>query len=140
MGKYFTVTVKPTIAASIQAEAAFADGDALFDWTAFDLPYAAELVSVSIVGRGTEGADQGQPHINFYFAKSIGGVAPSTLGSLNNAVDTPTVAGGEGWFNHVIGSYEFDEGVLGGTLDTDLTYLTALSSSISALQRQQDQA
>ena len=36
--KYFTVEVKPTIAASKQALAAFTDGDLLFDWTSFQIP------------------------------------------------------------------------------------------------------
>tara|TARA_R110002096_G_scaffold134251_1_gene285453 strand:+ start:185 stop:946 length:762 start_codon:yes stop_codon:yes gene_type:complete len=114
---------------SMKPNAAYQAGDILFDWTPFDLPHAAELVSVSIIGKGTEGADQSQPKINFYFAKSIDGVAPSKLGNTNSAVNTPTIAAGEGWFNHVIAKHEFEEATLDGTLDTDLIYLTAISSS-----------
>ena len=48
--KYFTVEVKPTIAASKQALAAFADGDLLFDWTSFQIPRGpAKLVNATIV-------------------------------------------------------------------------------------------
>ena len=110
---------------------AYAAGDVFFDWTAFDLPHAAKLVSVSAVGKGTEGADQVQPDIQLHFAKSIGGVAPSTLGSLNNAVDAPTIAGGEGWFNHVIGTCTLDESEIDGGLDTSMIYQTHLSTNLS---------
>ena len=49
MGKYFTVTVKPEIAASKQDDGAFADGDLVFDWTAFNIPKGpAKLLNIQI--------------------------------------------------------------------------------------------
>ena len=41
MGKYFTVEVKPTIAASKQNLGAFSANDVLFNWTEFDIPKGA---------------------------------------------------------------------------------------------------
>ena len=50
--KYFTVTVKPTIAASIQHTGAFGGSDLLFDWTAFEIPKgSAKLVNVTTLVR-----------------------------------------------------------------------------------------
>ena len=130
MGKFFTVTVKPTIAASIQAEAAFADGDALFDWTAFDIPRGgARLLSITSIVHGTDGVDQdiaGGTTLDYelIFAKDRKGVAPPTLGVNNAGVS------GEGWYNHVIGRAVVDSSLQGdeGNLirlnvaSTDLAY------------------
>ena len=44
MAKYFTVDVKPTIAASKQHVAAFTAGDVLFDWTEVQIPKGTSRV------------------------------------------------------------------------------------------------
>ena len=45
---YYTVKVKPTIAASIQNAEAFASGEVLFDWTGFEIPRGSgKLVSAT---------------------------------------------------------------------------------------------
>ena len=52
MGKFYTVEVKPTIAASIQHAEAFASGELLFDWTEFEVPKGTvKLINTTIMIR-----------------------------------------------------------------------------------------
>ena len=96
--KYFAVTVKPTIAASIQAEAAYSQADVLFDWHAFDIPKgAAKLVGVTALVRQTNGTGANVLPFHVYYAKSIDGVAPSSLGTVH------ATANGTGYYNNIIG-------------------------------------
>jgi hypothetical protein len=102
MRKFFTVEVKPTIAASKQAEAAFTAKDVLFDWTAFDVPKgASRLIDVTLVVRGTDGVYQEKDTV-LYFAKSKGGgrTAPSSIGTVHAS------ANGNGYFDNVIGAVQ----------------------------------
>ena len=96
--KYFNVTVKPTIAASKQT-AAFGTNDVLFDWHAFDIPSgAARLISITTVIRGTDAAKQSTDRdLTLLFAKSIDGVAPTSVGTVN------ATAGGIGFELNIIG-------------------------------------
>ena len=80
MGKYFTVEVSPAFNAT--SVAAFGAGNLLFDWTAFQIPKgAAKLVSLGVIMRGTDGGVQTAKDIDFYFGKSINGVAPTSFGT-----------------------------------------------------------
>ena len=117
MGKYFQVEVKPTINASIQKLGAFADGDALFDWTAFDLPRGANrLIDVRAISRGADGVANSFA-MAIHFAKTLNNTQPATIGTLHAA---PQV--GE-YFNHSIGHLSSEE------LDT----LTGAGGSIAGL-------
>ena len=106
--RHFTVEVKPTIPGERQAagSAAYSDNDVLFDWASFQIPKgAAKLVSIAIVMRGKDGGPQESKDIDFFFAKTINGVAPTTLGSSNGtAAAAPIVA------NHMIGWTHIDGG------------------------------
>ena len=82
MAKYFTVEINPLIPASTQV--AYTAKDVLFDWTSFQIPKgAAKLISVAAVFRGIDGGVQTARDLDLYFAKSIKGVAPVTLGAVN---------------------------------------------------------
>lgn len=97
MGKYFQVEVKPIINASIQKLGAFADGDALFDWTAFDLPKGANrLIDARAISRGADGVANSFA-MAIHFAKTLNKTQPATIGTLHAA---PQV--GE-YYNHSIG-------------------------------------
>ena len=110
MGKYFTVTVRPTILPSVQA--AFADGDIVFDWTAFNVPKGAnKLISTTVLFRGTNGATQSIA-LNAYFAKTFNGNAPGTLGTVN------ATANGTGFYNNLIGATMMEENDISHDLDT----------------------
>ena len=128
MGKFFTTTIKPTIKASTQA-AAFAAGDVLFDWTAFDVPKGSNmLTTATALVRGINGADQPSVDMEIFFAKSIDGTAPSTLGDLNDPVDTATATGTNktGWFNNLIGFLFFDVSNNGIGSSDDLVYMNMI--------------
>tara|TARA_R110001592_G_scaffold113432_1_gene312528 strand:+ start:286 stop:1131 length:846 start_codon:yes stop_codon:yes gene_type:complete len=124
MGKYFNVEVKPTISAVIQETDVFADGDLLFDWTAFNIPKgSARLVGATATMRGLNAADQDTKDFSIVFAKSINGVAPTTLGDLQAAVDTHD----GNWFNNIIGGTYFDASH--GSQDGGLVYMGVYSNS-----------
>jgi len=80
--KYFTVEVKPTIAASAQHEAAFGSGDVLFDWTSFQVPRGANrLINVTALVRpkGDAGPTGNPFPFQLVFSKSN----TQSLGTVN---------------------------------------------------------
>jgi len=89
MSKYFTVEVKPVMTpVTAGLTTAFADGDVLFDWTAFDIPRgAAKLIGVTaeIRPKGDSGSTPNKFPFELLFAKTKSLVDPSTLGPLNAA-------------------------------------------------------
>ena len=96
MAKHFTKVI-PTIAASIQAGAAFADEDILFDWHKVDGFKGGEINCITAIVRGLNGADQTIPDFELLFATS--GIkevntgisvdqAPPSLGTVNAGVST----------------------------------------------------
>ena len=102
--KYFTVEVKPTIAASKQALAAFADGDLLFDWTSFQIPRGpAKLVNATIISKSADGAVNSHA-LNLYFAKTRQKNAPVTLGVIH-----ATALGATTSSNEIIGACQSEE-------------------------------
>ena len=131
MGKYFNVTLRPTITASEQHDGAFAAGDVLFDWTSFQVPKgASRLLSTIATVRGTNAADQAAVDMELFFAKSINGTAPSTLGALNDPVDTATATASitTGWFRNIIGYQFFDASEQGMGSSDDLVYMNTIQS------------
>jgi len=97
MGRFHTVTVKPTVPASKQASGVFNTGRVVFDWTEFDIPKGANrLYGLTALLRGTNGARQ-EFAMDYYFAKTINNVAPGSLGVINAG------ANGTGYQNHLLG-------------------------------------
>ena len=119
MGKFYTVEVKPTIAAAKQHLGAFADNDVVFDWTPFYIPNgASRLISASLILRGTDGASQSAA-FDIFFAKSFSssdsGVnfeAPGSLGTLH------ATANGTGYFKNIVGFTRLEENDAASGLDT----------------------
>ena len=102
MSKYFTVEIKPTITASLQAGGTVAGNDVLFDWTSFQVPRgASKLIGVTALVRGTNGARQ-EKAIALYFAKTVDSVAPGSLGTISATAD------GARYQNHLIGAVNMD--------------------------------
>tara|TARA_R110000824_G_scaffold244683_2_gene433623 strand:+ start:16 stop:780 length:765 start_codon:yes stop_codon:yes gene_type:complete len=85
MGQFFTVDVKPTIAASKQ-HAAFAAGDVLFGWTEFEVPKGSHaLLSVTALVRPKGDAT---PTVNrFPFSLVFAKTDDTSLGTVNDAAD-----------------------------------------------------
>ena len=87
--KYFTVEIKPTIAnVAVGQHAAFANGDILFDWFAFDVPRGvAKLLgaTVELRPKGNGNADPNKFPLELMLAKPVNQDAPFTLGAVNSA-------------------------------------------------------
>ena len=85
-GKYYlTEEIKPLI--DTLGNVAYTSDDVLFDWTAFNIPRGtAAIRSFMFKVMGTNGSAQTQ-NFDVFFAKSIDGVAPPTLGAANDAKD-----------------------------------------------------
>ena len=100
--KYFTVEVKPTIAASKQHEAQFANGDLLFDWTSFQLPRGANRLinATALVRPKGDAAPTNNPYpFQLVFGKSD----TQSIGTVNGAChNRPT--------NDFLGFVEFQAG------------------------------
>ena len=80
--KYFTVEVKPTIAASKQHEAQFGNGEVLFDWASFQVPRGAnKLVNITALVRPKgDAGPTGNPYpFQLLFSKSN----TQTIGTVN---------------------------------------------------------
>ena len=109
--KHFTVEIEPTIPGDKQSinSAVYSDNDVIFDWEAFDIRSgAAKLTSITLIERGKDGAKPQAADIDFLFAKTINGVAPSTLGTSNG-----TANGSPGLTNNIIGYTKLDSGDYG---------------------------
>jgi len=101
INKYFNVVVKPTILASKLA-VVYGSGDLVFDWHAIDVPKgASKLTGVTAVIRKKHGTASNEHPFQLVYAKSINGVAPSSLGTVNST------ANGTGYYNNVIGKSSF---------------------------------
>jgi len=98
--KYFTKEIKPTLAvADAGMNAAFSDGDVLFDWTAFTVPLGGRLIGahVEIRPKGDSGATPNIFPLELIFSmhkqeNTTGDIfaQPKSLGALNSAPANPT--------------------------------------------------
>jgi hypothetical protein len=125
--------VSPTMPASIQAAAAYADTEILFDWHKIEGFKGGSIDSLKVIVRGTNGADQTMVGIDLFFATShiptpsdgtnvSIDVAPVTLGTTGAAVNTP------GWFNNLVGYVPVAAGDFN---DGDLIYLNMANVSLA---------
>ena len=74
---------------SDKSDKPFSSGDILFDWTAFELPGGgAKLNSIAVYITGEDGATAAEQDMYLYFAKTVNGAAPDSLGSVNAAMST----------------------------------------------------
>ena len=104
MGKYFNVTVKPTISVAALNAGNIGNAEILFDWHGFDIPKgAARLTGMTILYSGKNGADYSPQDFELFWAKgNPDKTAPITLGDDGAVVDT------FGWFNNIIGKTYID--------------------------------
>ena len=106
---YYTTTVRPNM--DNTPGTVLDDGDIIWDWTSFEIPKGpAALLSISVVEFGRDGlASALDENIWLYFAKSINGVAPTSLGTQHAA---PTAATTTPSRRNIIGSTALDRGVM----------------------------
>jgi len=104
MGKYFNVTVKPTISVAALAAGNINDTEILFDWHGFDvLKGAARLLGMTILYTGKNGVDYAPTDFELFWSKGYAdGTAPTTMGADGAVVDT------FGWFNNIQGKMFVD--------------------------------
>ncbi len=101
---FFTTTTEPVITTGATP---FGADDAMFDWTPILVPKGAcALASISGYIMGKNGDDQATSAIlDLFFAKSIDGVAPPTIGTINSAI---TKANAVAFRRHLIGYMSLD--------------------------------
>ena len=106
--KYFSVEVKPIITTQ---PSNFAANDVLFDWTRFEIPVGtARLISIVATVPGTDGAAANEIDKDIFFAKSIDGIEPPTLGNSNAAISNANAIAARPYM--IAGGY-FDASELG---------------------------
>jgi hypothetical protein len=135
MGKYFTVEVKPTIPnVAAGQHAAFANGDVLFDWMAFEIPKgAAKLIGVTaeIRPKGDAGSTVNKFAFELVFAKSKSLVAPTTLGTVNSAPAASAILDGQA--DRIIGHLSIADGHFNSDMD-QLAIATAAATEGMVLE------
>jgi len=115
---YNLATIKPLMGDTTPSSTAYANGDWLFGWTAFEIPTGACFIrTINMLVAGTNGASGNTHDIQFYYARSINGVAPTNLAVENVG---PTDIGVTVSKNNIIGYSHLD---LSATDDSD--HLTA---------------
>ena len=112
MGKYYIKEVSPAI--DLLGNVPRAAGNIVFDWTPFEIPRGTACIkSIQLVMAGLNGADvAGARDLELYFAKSIDGVAPSSLGTSGAAITAITSAACR---RNMIGRCSFDGSAARGT-------------------------
>ena len=107
-GKYYTVTVP--IEEKGNGETAFADADVLFNWTSFEIPKGAcKLSTLNVIMPGTDTAAAAGIDMELFFATSVNGVAPPSLGDPSDAI---TKIAATACKNHIIGHKYLDANVM----------------------------
>ena len=98
MGKYFNITVKPTISVAALNAGDITNAEVLFDWHGFDIPKgAARLIGITALYAGKNGADYAPTDFELFWAKgNADGTDPITMGDDGAVVDT------FGFFNNIL--------------------------------------
>ena len=127
MGRFFNITVKPTIKASDQHIHAFAAHDAYHAWHAFDIPKGGFAIKgATVLVRGVDGAANTARAFALYFAQpTTSGGAPSTLGAehatMNGALDT--------YANNIVGAIDFQS--TSTAVNANLDYMSVFTSGLT---------
>jgi len=103
-GKFHLAKVKPTI--DVLPNTAWDAGDVLFDWYAFEIPKGGcALKTLNVIVPGTDTAAAAGIDMELFFATSVNGVAPPSLGDPDSAI---TVTAATACKNHIIGHKYLD--------------------------------
>jgi hypothetical protein len=117
-GRYHLATIKPEI--DKVGNVAFSADDVLFDWTKFEIPRGGCAIrSLNLIMPGTNAvAANGGLQMDLYFATSVSGVAPPTLGDTNTAMNVISATAAKPYiiaYHAVLGSEKEDslDGMVG---------------------------
>tara|TARA_R110002020_G_C16231389_1_gene768392 strand:+ start:30 stop:797 length:768 start_codon:yes stop_codon:yes gene_type:complete len=124
MGKYFNITVKPTISVAALNAGNIVNGDVLFDWHGFDIPKgAAKLIGATILYSGKNGVSYSPTDFELFWAKgNPDKTGPISMGDDGAAVDT------FGSYQNIVGKTYVDAST--GASDADMkvgNVITAMS-------------
>tara|TARA_R100000008_G_C3537977_1_gene143170 strand:+ start:36 stop:884 length:849 start_codon:yes stop_codon:yes gene_type:complete len=129
MGKFFNITVKPTIKASDQHNGAFSAHDLISDWHAFDIPKGGFAVKgATVLVRGVDGAANTNHAFALYFAQPrANGDAPSSLGAEHATMNGKLAT----YANNIVGAIDFQSTstAVNANLDFMTVYTTGLTGS-----------
>tara|TARA_R100000458_G_C8194643_1_gene187180 strand:- start:46 stop:828 length:783 start_codon:yes stop_codon:yes gene_type:complete len=112
MGKYFNIKFRPDIVNgdisdvidSDKTDKPFAANDVLFDWQTVQMPKGGgRLLGVTMVINGEDGVAQAARDIELLFARSVNGVAPTTIGVPNATASSLNIQ------NHIVGALTMDK-------------------------------
>ena len=107
-GKYHLAKVRPVI--DVLPNTAFDAGDVLFDWYAFEIPRGGcAIKSLNVIVPGTDTACVTGLDIELFFATSVNGVAPPSLGDPDSAI---TKIAATACKNHIIGHKYLDASLM----------------------------
>ena len=103
-GKFHLAKVRPTI--DVLPNTAWDAGDVLFDWYAFEIPRGGcALKTLNVIVPGTNTAAAAGIDMELFFATSVNGVAPPSLGDPDSAI---TKIAATACKNHIIGHKYLD--------------------------------
>ena len=107
-GCYYLAKVKPTI--DVLPNTAWNAGDVLFDWYPFEIPRGAcKLETLNVIVPGTDTTAAAGVDMELFFATSVKGVAPPSLGDPDSAI---TKIAATACKNHIIGHKYLDANVM----------------------------
>jgi hypothetical protein len=107
-GCYHLAKVRPTI--DVLPNTAWDAGDVLFDWYAFEVPRGAcKLTTLNVIVPGTNTACVAGVDMELFFATSINGVAPPSLGDPDTAISKIAATACK---NNIIGHKYLDANVM----------------------------
>ena len=102
--KFHLAKVRPTI--DVLPNTAWDAGDVLFDWYAFEIPRGGcALKTLNVIVPGTNTAAAAGIDMELFFATSVNGVAPPSLGDPDSAI---TKIAATACKNHIIGHKYLD--------------------------------
>jgi len=82
-GKFHLATVRPRI--DLLGNVEYENHDVLFDWHRFEIPRGGcSIKSFNMIVAGLDGAARAAKDMELFFAKSVNGVAPPSLGNPNS--------------------------------------------------------
>mgnify|MGYP003644377932 CR=1 FL=1 len=126
MGKYFTVEVKPTVSVAALAGGNIANAEIMCDWHGFDVPKgSSRLIGITMRYTGKNGVYYAPTDYEIFWAKSIRGNAPGTMGDDGAIVDT------HGWFPNIIGKTYVDSSQNANDADLIMGSIVTVASTAS---------
>ena len=105
MAKYH-ITEKITPIINTTSNLAMANKTVLFDWIPFEIPRGTcRLANINMLINNTDSSTAQGGDINFYFAKSVDGVAPKSIGTQKGTASAPNMLNLKA---NLIGTYFMD--------------------------------